>query len=252
MSRAPRSLLNDLSLHTARLQQAAFPWWVVKKEGTPLLLEADWPLSSFEAKWGSLITGTGGGARLDRSTRRFYGGKGSCLCRTNAAVNAVTEVKVTMPFITNGIVALEHKWIPSGAFGANKWEFGIESRTENIVQARMRYTVSTDEWQYENPDQNDTYLSFPTPVVIRQPLFQAPGDEWGWARLVVDLTKREYVRFQAAGQQAEFWDIDMRGIRMRDRADAAGTKSLLFFGLGVAGAASNEDFYTTDWAISQL
>jgi len=229
-----------------------FPWWVVKKEGVPLLLEADFPETSLEAKFGSLITGGGTGAKLQQSLDRFYGGRGSCICRTNNTVNAVTEVKVTMPFIKNGIVSLEHRWIPAPGFGANKWEFGIESRTDNIVQARMRYTVSTDEWQYEDPTQSDVYISFSPSVVIRQPLIQAPGDEWGWARLVVDLSKREYVRFQAAGQQAEVWDIDMSGIPMRDRGDAAGTKSLLFFGLGVAGAGSSETFYTTDWCIADL
>ena len=227
---------------------ADYPEWLGIKTGVIIFTEADWP-TTIGFKWGTFVTGAGTVLRdADHGVR----GTGAVALSTGILSNDVSEIKHTSPYyVGNGRVALELKWANNvPAFGASTFDFGIEPRqvVSGFLQGRMRYTVSGDEWTYESG--TDVYTSFSDPVIVPRPTTDTAaggaGDQYGWARLVIDIAKQEYVSFQAAAKGTTEYR-DMTGIPLVNRGVTT-DDVLLFFALNETGGAATELNYTTDWA----
>jgi hypothetical protein len=227
-------------------QKVPFPDYALYPFGDVLLSEADWNVT-FGYKWGVLLSA---GATVTRDTNHGYGGSGAAALLTGNTSDTLAEVKTIMPYTKYKYIALELKWIPGSQWGANKFEFGIEPRTSNLIQGRMRYTVSSDEWEIETGI--DTYESLDPAVTATQPVVSnagGAGDEWGWARLEVDVINRKYNSFMI-GRGGGFTEYNLEKIPLVDRGvTVGGTDLMLFFALGITGNTA-DTFYTTDWVIS--
>lgn len=228
-----------------------FPWWVVRPEGKPVYLDADW-FGSAGFKYGAFLQGTG--AAILRNGDHRWGGGGSYQMRTGNLTGNNAEVKIHMGKIFKGRVSFEMKWLPDNSFTANKFDFGIEPRSDHLIQGRMRFTASLDAWQIEKGI--DSYFDLVPPADIIEPNQnlspQGVGDTWGWARLVVNVKTLQYDKFECWGKDG-ILSYDLKGVPLVDRGFSSGTNPImLFFTLGIAGANSNEDFFTTDWCIADL
>ena len=85
-----------------------FPAWVVREQGRPILLEADWP-STVGYKYGSTATGTD--AAVTEDTDHFYGGSGAVKLLTgSAAIGNTAEIKVSHGHVDSRYVSFEMKW----------------------------------------------------------------------------------------------------------------------------------------------
>lgn len=218
-----------------------YPYWVVRRVGIPLLLEADWPEASMGAKYG--IVSSGDGASVNRDYAHFFGGLGSCVLTTGDALGDTAGIQIMHPFVTAGLVALEHRWIPDASVD---WDFGFEWS----LRGRMRYVGAAGEWQYESDP--GVFSSFAAPVMVAKPRIATTGDHWGWARLVIDLESEQYVSFEAAGQDRRYYYRDLGGMRLVDPGLGVGPFDIKAFGTATTRTAANETSYTTDWCVSKL
>jgi len=220
-----------------------YPSWVVRKNGVPLLLEADWPEAAIGSKYGIVSAGTGTGSSVYREYGHFWGGLASCLVTTGDDIGDTAGIQVISPFTVNGLLAFEHRWIPGEDVD---WDIGFEWS----VRARMRYVGETGEWMYESDA--GVFASFDEPLTVTKPSVSPTGDRWGWARLIVDLPAEKYMSFEAAGQDGQIHYRDMHTIPLVDPLLGVGAFDLKIFGIATARAASNETSYTTDWCVSRL
>lgn len=231
------------------------PLWVVNKEGELVLADADFK-STIGYKWGTFVDGTG---TVISDTNHYFGGSRSVKMLTEAVAGSNAELKINLAYpLGAGIYAMEHKWAtgdPNPLFASSTIHFGIEPRenaSDGFWQGRVRYTVSSDEWQYESGI--DVYTSFSPSIIVEQPSLDTAlggsGDKWGWARLVIDTIKKEYVLFEAAALGG-ITKKDMRGIPLVNRG-AATQYNLLFFTLVKTGGVGAEVCRTTDWCITKL
>lgn len=225
------------------IRASTFPEWVYMPIGTPVMCDADF-YDPLYYKYGRLVYGTG--ANISGNNQIFNGGSGSVEMKTGGQTGNYAEVKY-QTFAPYRYMAFEMKWLPDPSYGANKFHFGMEPRDGNIIQGRMQYTVSTDEWQYEN--QTDNYVSFNSTAIIEQPeINMSGGNCMGWARMVIDTVNKEYVEFNYS-DGLNLVTKNMKGIPLVDRG-SSGDPALLIFTIGYTGAYSNEYFYTTDWCLS--
>lgn len=235
----------------------AFPFWVVRKIGSPLLVEADWNYGSFpNAKFGLFAATTGTIAR--DTTNLLVGGAGSLKLLTAATSNDSTEVKHAHHYINakKDYLALEMKWASVFQSGGTNMQVGIENRnTSNIRHVRFRYTVTTGKWMYQDTDL--TYKDFPSSVggalAVEKPIVSATsGTKYGWCRCVIDPENSRYVGFEASGP-SRIETRDMRSMALSCPLEGASTANeLLFFALVAAGGAFAEPAYVTDWCISRI
>lgn len=236
-----------VSLYQAPL--TAWPVWVVRPIGRPILLEPDFS-QPIGFKYGIYVDGTGAVAK---DTSQFFGGSGSAKLTTDAVSGHVSEIKLNLPRFYSGKIAFEQKFLCDGAYAANKVDFGIEIRTTDFLQSRIRYTLGTNELQVETGV--DVYSSLTPPAVIPRPLIgtaNSAGTLWGWARLAVDLDRLMYL-FLETSLLSGIYRYDLSGLSLVNRgAITSGQYTLLFFVLTVAGAAAIINSYTTDWAIALI
>lgn len=232
-----------------------FPWWVVRKIGEPILLETDWATAMPNCKFGMFATSTG---TLTQDTANLrVGGAGSCKMLTAALSNDSTELKYSHHYINpkNAYLALEMKWAMAPVSAGTNFQLGIENRDNaNIKHVRFRYTSATSKWMYE--DNALAYQDFPNsiggPLLIEKPntISATSGTKWGWVRCVIDPTNGLYVGLEAAGQKG-IETRDMRPMQLPVTTEGAATAfELLFFSMVVAGSASAETAYCTDWCAS--
>jgi hypothetical protein len=235
---------------------ALFPVWAIKKIGIPILTEADFAGAMPNAKYG-LFASTTGTLAQDTANLRV-GGAGSCKMLTAATNADTTEIKYNHHYINpkGWLIALEMKWAQAFAFGATKFDIGIENRdTTNIKHIRFRYTVTSAKWQYEDTDLS--YKDFPGAtggaLAVEKPVISATaGTRWGWARCIIDPTNNKYVGFEASGPLG-IESRDMRAMNLACVPEGASTANdLLFFALVTAGGAGAEAGYVTDWVISLI
>lgn len=234
-----------------------FPWWVIRKIGEPILLEADWNYGAFpNNKYGIFASSTG---TLARDTANlFVGGAGSCKMLTAATSNDSTEVKYSHHYLQpkGWLIAMEMKWAEQFSSGGTNFHFGIENRDNaNIRHIRFRWTNATGRWMYE--DNALVYQDFPDSVggalpIERSIVSGTSGDKYNWARCVIDPLNNKYVGFEAAGRLG-LETRDMRQMNLSCTNEGVSTAyEMLFFTLVTAGANSAEAGYTTDWCISAI
>ena len=178
-----------------------FPAWVVREQGRPILLEADWP-STVGYKYGTTATGTD--AAVTEDTDHFYGGSGAIKLLTgSAAIGNTAEIKVSQGHVDSRYVSFEMKWnIAATPTTQHIYFTVIDSRVtdDKSYQGRIRFTPSTKKWEYESAA--DTYTEFSPSIIAELPSVDTAagsgGDRWGWARLVIDMQENKYKRFEAA------------------------------------------------------
>lgn len=235
--------------------QDPYPWWAIKKEGTVVIKEADWP-ATIGFKWGTFIEGT---STVVKDSNHYFGGSGCVKMLTDNVVSHNAELKINLMYpLGGGRYAFEQKFAtgdPAPVSATTRYHMGIEPRenaADGFWQGRVRYSNNTDNWQYESGI--DTYTNFAPDLVIEQPVLDTavagPGDKWGWGRLVVDTIKKQYVSFEAAGKgKIEF--RDMTGIPLVSRG-AATAWNLLVFVLIISGSNNVEALRSTDWMITKV
>jgi len=240
---------------------AAFPWWVVRKIGFPILTETDWAVAMPNSKFGLFAASTG--TLTQDTTSLRVGGAGSCKMLTAATSNDSTELKYSHHYIQpkGWLVAFEMKWAEQFTSGGTNFQIGIENRDNaNIRHVRFRWTNTTGRWMYE--DNSLVYQDFPTslpapsgngPLPIERSIVSpTSGTKWNWARAVIDPFNNRYVGFEAAGQLG-IETRDMRSMNLPCTNEGASTAfEMLFFTMVVAGAAAAEPGYTTDWCVSLI
>jgi len=240
----------------AMTEATPFPFWVVRKIGEPLLLEADWNYTFPNAKFALFASSSGTLAR--ETSNLLVGGAGSVKMLTAATSNDATELKYSHHYIQpkGWFLALEMKWTQQFASGGTNMQIGIENRdASNIKHVRFRWTPTTSKWMYE--DNALVYQDFPAsiggPLVTEKPnVSTTSGSKWGWARCVIDPFNNRYVGFEASGLTG-IETRDMRTMNLPCSVEGvASAYELLFFTLVQAGAALAEPGYTTDWCISVI
>jgi hypothetical protein len=229
-----------------------YPEWMGKKEGRIIFTESDWP-TTIGFKWGTFVTGAG---TVLRDADHGVGGTGSVRLTTGAVTDDIAELKRTIPFyVGDGKIAFEMKWmLDIPAFGASTYEFGVELHNSalGLFRAKFQYTVDTDEWRFESA--TDVFTSFSPTIVISEPRSDSaaggPGDEFGWARFTIDIARREYVSFEAAGKGV----LEIRNMigTPIPNTGAATADVLLFFAFGSTAFTTAEDYLTTDWATTVI
>jgi hypothetical protein len=239
---------------------AGFPWWVVRKEGHPILLEAAWTIALPNTKFGQLLGGTSSVA-ID-TTHLFWGGTGSGGMLTDTTPGDGAEIKATIAPVARcgDRVAFEMKWSHLFAQATTKYQFGLESRTNaTIYQARFQASCSGGSssctWLFENGA--DTYVDFntlpgsPPSAVTESPAFNAStGTPVGWARVVIDPCTRTYISFEipnlTSGGTSTY---DMHTVPLTQNG-AASRALYLPFTYTITQSANAEPAWTTDWAVS--
>jgi len=229
-----------------------YPEWMGKKQGRIIFTESDWP-TTIGFRWGTLVTGAG---TVTRDADHGVGGTGSVRLTTAATTDAVAELRQSSPFyVGDGRIAFEMKFMMDvPAFAFSTYNFGMELHivSEGLFRAKLRYLINTDEWQFESA--TDVFTSFSPPVVVQEPTSDSAagglGDQFGWARLEIDIARREYISFEAAGK-GKTEVRNMVGIPIPN-VDATTDDIILFFGLGITASTGAEDFLTTDWATTVI
>lgn len=227
-----------------------FPWWVVKKEGNPIHLDADFLVMGY--KYGAYYVGA---ASVNaRDTNHYFGGTGAVLMTTGDATNDLAEFKIRVPKSRLGRWAFEQKWWVDPTNALTEFRVGIENRTENKIQACMQYVVGTKEWRLTSTSA-PAYTSLNPACAIWAPEIDAAanlgGDFLGWTRLIVDLDRNYYERFQCGGK-LNVADYNLRAYPMVDFGDDASKNSLLFYTLVITKNNAVHTGITTDWCITKL
>ena len=229
-----------------------YPEWMGKKEGRIIFTESDWP-TTIGFRWGTLVTGAG---TVARDANHGVGGTGSVRLTTGAITLDVAQLQQKSPYyVGDGKIAFEMKFmLDVPAFAASTYDFGIELHIAalGLFRAKLRYSVGSDEWQFETG--TDIFTSFSPTIVVAEPTSDnaagGPGDEFGWARVVIDIARREYVSFDAAGKGK----IEIRNMIGTPIPNVTTTTKdvMLFYARGTTPSTAAEDYLTTDWATTVI
>jgi hypothetical protein len=237
-----------------------FPWWVVRKQGYPILTECNFSDTYPNTKFGTLVSGTG--TVTSDTTNLRWGGTGCAKLLTEAVNLSGSEIKCTIgPTCQPGdLLAFEAKWAQSFAQGTTEFQLGLESRTHTtIYQARFSWTNTTGVWKYESGTGVYSDLSAlpgsPPSCTIENPAVNTTaGTPISWARIVIDPFKREYYSFEcpyvdltSGAGYARVWD--MRGVALPSNG-AASRVLYLPFAYVINHTATAEPGFTTDWCVS--
>lgn len=238
----------------------AFPWWVVRKDGIPLLLETEFAGTFPNTKFGVLV---GSGTVSNDTTNLKYGGTG-CAKMTTAAVNLDgSEIKTTIAeMLPKGdLLAFEFKWAQSFAQGTTEFNFGLESRSHTAIrQARFSWTNATGQIQYESAagvysPMSNINASYPNATIENPAVNLTAGTPVSWARVVIDPYAATYYSFECpivdgSGNSYDYtWD--MRTVPLT--ANGVASRALyLPFTYVITHSATAESGYSTDWCMSQI
>jgi hypothetical protein len=235
----------------------AFKHWVRRPYGIPLLQEDTFAniVTAGHPKWGTFLTA---GGAVAQDTTQYWGGTGSAKLTTNAATNAGTEIKTSLSalFEQGDLLAFEAKFSHTLASASTKIQLGLESRSHaDIKQARVQYTVGTAKWQYESAA--NTYSDFTPAAAVEKNVYDAAaGSALGWMRIVIDPHSKYWHSFEAPyndGTDSYLKRWDMSGVPLCiNGSSGAGGAILLPFAYIIAGSASAEVMYTTDWCMSVI
>jgi hypothetical protein len=242
-----------------------FPWWVRRKVGQPILLEANFSETYPNTKWGALFVGTG--TVTADTTNLRWGGGGSAKMLTSAASLDGSEIKTTITALCDrgDLLAFEMKWAQSFAQGTTEFQFGLESRSHTAIkQARFSWQNSraATGWQWENAA--GTFADFsaltgdlagqPNAVIENPAINTTAGTPVSWARVVIDPFKQEHVSFECPyvdlATGASYLNIwNMRGLPLISNG-AASRCLYLPFTYVITHSANAEAGYTADWCMS--
>lgn len=248
---------------------SAFPWWVVRKVGYPVLLESDFTGTFPNTKYGVLLGGGGGGSVTADTANLLWGGKGSAKLLTEAVNLSGAEIKATIAPVARcgDLLAFEQKFAVNFAQAATEFQVGLESRTNaSVYQARFSATCSgasaSCTWTYETYGGGGgggalVYKAFttlpgsPPAAATPSPVVNATaGTPVGWTRIVIDPCARKYVSFEIPNISTGGTTVyDMSSVKLPINGTA--TRALyLPFAYVITHAAAAEPAYTTDWAMS--
>jgi hypothetical protein len=226
-----------------------YPEWMVEKIGDIIFTDADF--TNLDFKYGEI--GAAAGSML-RNTDHVFGGPGAVAIVTGASMNNIKTMARNIPYVFDGdIVAFECKFIPDPTFSTNRFEIGFRLFIPSIgiIEGHVIYDETTKTIMYQDGDNSfvpfTPVLDFPKPVSVAS---GGPGDEYGWVRIAINVTKLEYVSVEASSKRKKA-KRDMRGIPLNNVNSTALNKFVVRNVTQTKGAAAITS-YTTDWAVTTL
>lgn len=227
-----------------------YPEWMVEKVGDIIFSDADFDPINF--KYG-VIGGMGG--TVTRNTNHVFGGTGALQITTGALLNNVKGVIRNIPYTFDGdIVTFECKFIPDPTFSTNELEMGFRLQIPaiGIIEGHLIYDENTNTIMYQDGNNSftafDPVLNFPQPTADSMP--GTNGDDYGWLRLAINVTKLEFVSVQASGRRKQV-RRDMRGIPLINVGATSIPKFVIRLITQTKGAGSITS-YSTDWVVATL
>lgn len=227
-----------------------YPEWMVEKVGDIIFTDADFTKLDF--KYG--ITGAPAGSVVT-NIDHIYGGSGAVAITTGGVMNNRKALVRNIPYIFDGdIVAFECKFIPDDTFSTNEFEIGFRLFIPiiGILEGHVIFDENTNTIMYQDGDNSfvpfDPVLNFPPPKADATP--GGVGDEYGWIRLAIDVTKLEFVSVQASGRRKKD-KRDMRGLPLINVGGTILNKFVVRNVTQTKGASAITS-YTTDWAVTTL
>lgn len=262
------------------MDASAFPWWVINKEGRPVLLESDFLGPFPSTKWGTLVD-SGGSVTADTACNEtgvvstapclFYGGKGSVKLLPPNASGKGAEIKTTILSVIQpgDLVAFEAKLGQHFGQATTKMQVGLEYRkknaTDGIHQARFQATCGGSTqctWQIETT--TDGYVGFetlagaPPAAYMENPAINATaGTPIGWVRIVVDPWNDTYYSFtipyvDIVSGVTYAYTYDLRSLALTKNGAASRGLILPFVYCINMSTSATEALFTTDWVVSVL
>jgi hypothetical protein len=226
-----------------------YPEWMVEKVGDIVFTDADF--SKIDFKYG--VAGTSPAGSVVKNIDHIYGGSGAVAITTGAVLNNTKVLLRNIPYVFDGnIVAFECKFIPDDTFSTNQFEMGFRLFIPaiGILDGHIVYDENTKTIMYQDGDDSFVpfvpVLDFPPPKADAVP--GGLGDEYGWVRLSIDVTKLEFVSVQASGRRKKV-KRDMRGLPLINVGGTATNKFVVRNVTQTKGAAAITS-YTTDWAVT--
>jgi hypothetical protein len=227
-----------------------YPEWMVEKVGDIIFTDGDF--NNLDFKYGT--TGSNGGI-ISRDTNHVFGGTGAIKITTGAMMNNTRSVLRNIPYLFHGdIVTFECKFIPDPTFSTNELEIGFRLLIPSIgiMEGHVIYDENTKTIMYQDGDNSfvpfDPVLNFPQPTADANP--GQNGDDYGWLRLAINVTKLEFVSIQASGRRKKV-KRDMRGLPLINIGATAQNRFVVRMVTQTKGASVITS-YTTDWALAYL
>jgi len=225
-----------------------YPEWMVEKVGDIIFTDADF--SKIDFKYG--VTGAAAG-NVVRNTDHVYGGSGAVAITTGPVLNNRKALVRNIPYVFDGnIVSFECKFIPDNTFSTNEFEMGFRLFIPaiGIIEGHVIFDETTNTIMYQ--DGNNSFTPFVPVLDFPPPRADAAaggvGDEYGWVRLAIDVTKLEFVSVQASGRRKKV-KRDMRGLPLINVGATALNKFVVRNVTQTKGASAITS-YTTDWAVT--
>ena len=224
-----------------------YPEFMVVKQGK--IVAQDSAFAILSSLYG--ISGTGS---VIQDTTKVFGGTGAAKVSTTAVNGEFESIKRNLPFFIseNGLLAFELKYIPDPQFSANKLVMGFEVFIAGVgqLEGKVIYDQNTKSIQIQTGP--GTFAPLDPPLLVQQPTVEATteGDLYGWLRIVIDITKKEYVSIESHG----LLNKEFRGVKGTPLNNVGpATVNGVAAGLAATNAgAAITDTYTTDWILSEL